>query len=78
MLSLRARQHAIELGWARRSGASSPIARRKQFRRPRAPKNGGSRVVLAEGSFLPTGIAVDAQAIYFTTWWYTKVARLAK
>jgi sugar lactone lactonase YvrE len=44
----------------------------------RVPKTGGARMIVAEGQFLPTGLATDEQAIYWTTWWYTTVTRVAK
>jgi hypothetical protein len=44
----------------------------------RAPKTGGATTILAEGNFLPSGVAVDDQAVYFTTWWFATVSRVAK
>jgi len=63
--------------WGACTNAAGCGAKPLQGRVQRVPKAGGAKRILAEGKFLPTGIGVDASAVYWTNWWFGSVSRLA-
>ena len=58
--------------------AARPPSDELHGRVSRIPKAGGEREILAEGFLLPTGIALDDVAVYWTTWWFSSVMKRAK
>lgn len=70
--------HLVWTAWGPCANANGCNGTPLKGRVSRIPKTKGERVILAEGPFLPTGIAVGEDAYYWTNWWFGSVTRLAK
>lgn len=69
--------HVYWTSWGACPNAAGCGDKQLHGRVQRVAKTGGPKQILAEGKFLPTGIGVDASAVYWTNWWFTSVSRLA-